>query len=110
MNKHNTVPAKIAIFHERSLDHGLWLARATLLLLGSVLIYGLLCAPANADEARPTAHIANIYGGFDHQPTRTEIERRERAAGLAPSTPRQSSEDATLQQLYQQLRESAGTG
>ena len=110
MKTHNAGSTKIATLRGRSLDDDGWLARAALLLLGSVLLYGLLCVPANAEAAKPPSRIANLYDGFDHQPTRSDIEARERAAGLATSTRRQSSDDADVEQLYQQLRERAGEG
>jgi hypothetical protein len=110
MRTNNAGAVKTAIMRGRSLDDDGWLGWATLLLLGSVLVYGLLCVPAHAETLQPPSRIANIYAGFDHQPTRSEIEGRERSAKIAPNTGHQSSEDATLQQLYQQLRERAGAG
>jgi hypothetical protein len=110
MKTHNTGSAKIETLRGRSLDDENWLRWATLLLFGTALAIGLLSVPAHAEEAMPPSRIANIYGGFHHQPTRAQIESRERAAGLAASTRHQSSEDAALQQLYQQLKENAGTG
>jgi hypothetical protein len=110
MKTRNTGAAKIAILSGPSLGDDGWLGRATLLLLGSVLVYGLLCVPVNAQDVKPPTRNANIYDGFDHQPTRSEIEGREQAAGIAPNTRRQSSDDATLQQLYRDLTELGHNG
>ena len=100
----------IATLREGARDGGRWFGRATLLLLAGTLAIGLPHVPANAETPRPPSRIANIYNGFHHQPTRSETERRERAAGLRPSAHQQSSEDAVLQQLYQRLRQAARTG
>ena len=110
MNTHNAGSAKITISGAHSLDHAGWLGRAALLLLGGALVYGLLSVSANADPAQAPSRIANIYDGSDHQPTRAVVEARERAKGLAPSTRKQSSDDAAVEQLYQQLREGAHPG
>jgi len=107
MQTHNAGSAKIAILRGHSWDDG-WFGWATLLLLGSVVVYGLLCVPANAQGVQPPpTRNANIYDGFDHQPTRSEVEARERAAGISSNTGRQSS-DNSVEQLYQQLM--MGTG
>jgi hypothetical protein len=55
------------------------------------------------DRPQPPPRIADIYGGLNHQPTRTEVEKRERAAHLQSNTARQSAEDAEVQRLFKQL-------
>ena len=49
------------------------------------------------------ARIGNIWSGFDHQPTSSEVQDREKAAGISPSTARQERETATLNDIYRQL-------
>ena len=110
MNTHNAGSAKNTVSRARSLEHDGWLGRAALLVLGGGLLFALLTVAANADPAQPPSRIANIYDGSDHQPTRSVVEGRERAKGLAPSTRQQSSDDAVVEQLYQQLREGAHRG
>ncbi len=48
---------------------------------------------ALGDQDQPPARIANIYGGRNHQPTRAEVEQRERAAGIQPGAARQSADE-----------------
>jgi hypothetical protein len=80
----------------------------------------LLCSlifPAGAALAREApvsnetpARIGNIWGGFDHQPTESQVQSFERASGVAPSAQEQSREAQIVQQLNQELLQSAGAG
>lgn len=80
----------------------------------------LLCTlifPAGAALAREAcspnetpARIDNIWGGFDHQPTESQVQSAERASGVAPSAQEQSREARIVQQLDQELLQSAGAG
>jgi hypothetical protein len=73
----------------------------------------LLCSlmlPAGAALARepsvsngPPVRIGNIWGGFDHQPTESQVEIAERAAGVAPSAQEQDREARIVRQLNDQL-------
>ena len=110
MHTHNGGSAKITVARERSLRADGWLGWAALLMLGSALVYGLLSVSASAEPAQSPPRIANIYNGFNHQPTRSTVEGRERQAGIAPTGRQQSYDDAALQQLYQQLRDGARAG
>jgi hypothetical protein len=77
----------------------------------------LLCTlifPAGAALAREAcspnetpARIGNIWGGFDHQPTESQVQSAERASGVAPSAQEQSREAQIVQQLNQELLQSA---
>ncbi|HTW69838.1 MAG TPA: hypothetical protein VME47_08140 [Acetobacteraceae bacterium] len=82
-----------------------------MLLLGTLL---LLAGPALAQEARapkgPPARIDNVWGGFDHQPTQSEVESAERARGIAPSKQEQQRDARTVRQLYQELLGNTGAG
>jgi hypothetical protein len=80
----------------------------------------LLCTlifPAGAAVAREApapyetpARIGNIWGGFDHQPTESQVQSAERASGVAPSAQEQNREERIVQQLNQELLRSAGAG
>jgi hypothetical protein len=65
---------------------------------------------ALGDQARPPARIANIYGGRNHQPTRSEVEQRERAAGIQPDPARESADDAAVGRLFDELTQKARAG
>jgi hypothetical protein len=77
-----------------------------LLLLLLALCIG---APASADSPRPPARNANIYNGFDHQPTRSEVQSRERAAGVAPDSAEQAAQNSTVEHLYEELEQRSRT-
>jgi len=54
------------------------------------------------------ARIANIWGGFDHQPTEAQVQHAERARGVAPDAEQERREERILRQLNQTLLKSAG--
>jgi hypothetical protein len=85
MHTHNGGSAKITVARERSLRADGWLGWAALLMLGSALVYGLLSVSASAEPAQSPPRIADIYNGFNHQPTRSAVEGRERDAGVGPA-------------------------
>ncbi len=80
----------------------------------------LLCAvmfPAGAALAQEApapnetpARIDNIWGGFAHQPTESQVQSTERSSDIAPSAQEQSREARIVQQLYQKLLKNAGAG
>jgi hypothetical protein len=76
-------------------------------LVGAIVIslFALAIAyePLHASTRSPPARIANVYGGFDHQPRQSEVDRREQAAGIALKRSQQERYAATLNELYQEL-------
>ena len=62
-----------------------------------------VCAAEFIDRPQPPARIGNVYGGLNHEPTRGEVEKRERAARLQPDAARQSADDAEVERLFKQL-------
>lgn len=69
-----------------------------------VLLAALLMAPIEAfAQAQTPTRVANIWDWRDHQPTETQVQREEKAAGIAPTPSEESSEAATLDQIYRQL-------
>jgi hypothetical protein len=56
---------------------------------------------AFAEEQTP-ARTGNIWNWRDHQPTETQVERDEKAAGVAPTPSQESLEAAILDQINRQ--------
>jgi hypothetical protein len=54
-------------------------------------------------QAQTPTRIGNIWNWQDHQPTETQVQRDEKAAGIAPTPSQESSEAATLDQINRQL-------
>ena len=52
----------------------------------------------------PPARISNIYGGLDHQPTRSGVLDRERAAGISLSAAQRNRDAAILKGIYRHLQ------
>jgi hypothetical protein len=110
------------VFHPNSGERRTSRKRPRHLLRPAVLAsaISLLCAlilPAGAALAREApalnetpARIGNIWDGFDHQPTESQVQSAERASGVAPSAQEQSREARIVQQLNQELLGSAGAG
>jgi hypothetical protein len=69
-----------------------------------ILAVALLAAPVAAfAQAQPPTRIDNIWNWHDHQPTETQVQREEKAAGIAPTPSQEWSDAATLSRLYRQL-------
>ena len=69
-----------------------------------VLAVALLAAPVAAlAQAQPPRRVANIWNWHAHQPTETQVQREEKAAGIAPTPSQVASDVATLNQIYRQL-------
>jgi hypothetical protein len=70
-----------------------------------VLAATLLAVPIAAAfaQAQTPTRIDNIWGWQDHQPTETQVQREERVAGVALTPSQESSEAATLNEIYRQL-------
>lgn len=45
----------------------------------------------------------NIWGGYDHQPTQSEVTQQERSAGIAASRQEQQSADDDVEHIYRGL-------
>jgi hypothetical protein len=70
----------------------------------TVLAGALLAAPVTAfAQAQPPTRVDNIWDWHDHQPTETQVQRKEKAAGIAPTPSQEASDAATLRQIYRQL-------
>lgn len=54
------------------------------------------------------ARIANIWGGFRHQPTESQVERAEQARGVAQDPEQQRRELRILRELDRALLKAAG--
>jgi hypothetical protein len=69
-----------------------------------VLAIALFTGPvaAFAQTQSPT-RIGNIWNWHDHQPTEAQVQREEKAAGIAPTPSQKASDAATLNQIYRQL-------
>lgn len=103
MNTHS--PRKIANLRQAIKSEVYHKCSGALLFLAIAIISEPVCARVIANSKPPT-RIANIYGGLNHQPTRGEIENRERAAGIEP----RSTNDDAVRQLYELLMTKAHTG
>jgi hypothetical protein len=69
-----------------------------------VLAVALLAAPVTAfAQAQPPTRVGNIWNWHDHQPTETQVQREEKAAGIAQTPSQEASDAATLSQIYRQL-------
>jgi hypothetical protein len=97
---------------------------AAIITLATVATLGLDTAPVLADRSHGLAHasvakltsqiakstdngsaparIANIWGGFNHQPTASEVQDREKTAGIGISTAQQERETAILNDIDKQ--------
>ena len=75
-----------------------------LLALWTLIFFAVSCRTlASAESGGPPVRIDNIYGGLDHQPTQSEVQDRERAAGFGLSASQQQRNAATVDRLYEQL-------
>lgn len=75
-----------------------------LLVLWTLMFFAMSCRTlASAEVGGPPVRIDNIYGGLDHQPTQSEVQDRERDAGVGLNTTQQQRNAATVDRLYEQL-------
>ena len=86
-------------------------------LVAAIPLLCTLLRPAGAALAQEPrapheapAHISNIWGGFDHQPTQSQVQSAERASGVAPSAQERIREAQIERQLNRELLKSAGGG
>jgi hypothetical protein len=82
-----------------------WLA---LIIIATLTIFG--ASMAFADTTKAPSRIANIYGGLNHQPTRSEVEDRQRSAGAGQNLRQRAADDEIVQKLYEELIRRAGAG
>jgi hypothetical protein len=69
-----------------------------------VLAASLVAAPVTAfAQAQPPTRVGNVWNWQDHQPTETQVQREERATGIAPTPAQRSSDAAALDEIYRQL-------
>lgn len=80
--------------------------QATVFVLVSVS--ALFSLHALADSSKRVARNADVCNGLNHQPTRSEVETRERVSGIAPNSRQQSDDDAALELLYEKLERNVG--
>ena len=66
--------------------------------------FALLAAqvPAYAQTGVPVRN-GDVWDWRDHQPTEAGVSRKEKAAGVAPTSAQSHSNSATVDELYQQL-------
>ena len=63
---------------------------------------------ATCGHARTLPHEDNIWGGYDHQPTQSEVTRAEKSAGIAASRQEQQLANDEVERIYRRLiRETA---
>lgn len=97
-----------------------WFPRRLQGRAGMAVAIPLLCAfllpagIAHAHEARARnevpARIDNIWGGFDHQPTESQVRSAELARGIAPSAQEQRRETRIERQINQEILKTALAG
>jgi hypothetical protein len=54
-------------------------------------------------QARTSARVDNIWGGYAHQPTQSEVTQQEKSAGLAQSEQQQKAANDDVESVYQSL-------
>jgi hypothetical protein len=93
---------------QRHLPHRALVAAAIALLCAVLLPAGVALAQEASASKEVPARIGNIWGGFNHQPTESQVQSAERVRGIASSAQQQTLEAQIVQQLYQQVLKSAG--
>jgi hypothetical protein len=69
----------------------------------AVLTFALLAAPATGFADQVPTREGNIWDWRDHQPTMAQVQKQEKAAGVAPTPSQGASDAATMDRLYRQL-------
>jgi hypothetical protein len=86
---------------------------AAIPLLCTLLISAGAALAREARANEPPVRIGNIWGGFDHQPTESQVRSAERVRGIAPGAQEQTREARIVRQLNRELLKSTvadGTG
>jgi hypothetical protein len=64
----------------------------------------LLVLPVQASaQSQQSGREDNIWGGRDHQPTQSDVNQEEKAAGVAPPQQNQQQTTDKVESLYQNL-------
>ena len=66
--------------------------------LGLATSYGATCG-----HAQTLPREDNIWGGYDHQPTESEVTRQEKSAGIAASRQEQQLANDEVERIYRRL-------
>jgi hypothetical protein len=69
----------------------------------AVLTFAMLAAPATGFSDQVPPREGNIWDWRDHQPTTAQVQKQEKAAGVAPTPSQSASDAATVDRLYRQL-------
>jgi hypothetical protein len=75
----------------------------------AILTFAMLAAPTMGFADQVPTREGNIWDWRDHQPTTAQVQKQEKAAGVAPTPSQGASEAATVDQLYRQLMPQAGS-
>ncbi len=54
-------------------------------------------------QARTSARLDNVWGGYAHQPTQSEVTQQEKSAGLTQSQQQQKAANDDVESVYQSL-------
>ena len=77
--------------------------RASIRLLSVVAAFALLGAPATGFADQIPTREGNIWNWTAHQPTESQVQQEEKAAGLTPKPSQRARDAATVDRLYRQL-------
>jgi hypothetical protein len=69
----------------------------------AVLTFALLAAPATGFANQVPTREGNIWNWTDHQPTMEQVQRQEKAAGVAPTPSQGATDAATVDRIYREL-------
>lgn len=83
------------------MDGTISIARAT--LLAAALAAPACISLAQTQQPQPPPREDNQWGGLSHQPTESEVQQQENAAGLAPLSQQQKTTTQGVEQMYQNL-------
>jgi len=108
VTRSNSGAARTSRKRPRHLPRPTVLAVAIPLLCPLIFSPGAALAQETSGSNRTPARIGNTWGGFDHQPTESQVRSAERAAGVAPTAEEESREERIVRELDQQLLQGAG--
>ena len=73
---------------------------------GALILAALFIRGPSVALAESTRN-ANIWDWKDHEPVASEVQKKEQAAGIAPSPQQQRADDRELESLYRSLLKGA---